>query len=182
MTIKNGDKPSKSEKIKHEIFSWVKTIIIAIIIAFGANTFIIVNAKVPTGSMENTIMSNDRIIASRLAYKIGEPERGDIAVFRYPDDKRILYVKRIIGIPGDTVIMMDGVTYVNGEMIDEPYLKEDAYGTYGPFIVPEDSYFMMGDNRNLSWDSRFWENTFVDEADILGKGIFRYFPNLKKLN
>lgn len=172
----------KKEKVKKEIISWVKTIIAAVIIAIIANTFIIVNAKVPTGSMENTIMSNDRIIAFRFSYKFSEPERGDIIVFKYPDDENILYVKRIIGLPGESLMMMDGEVYIDGEALEEPYLKEDAYGTYGPYVIPDGHYFMMGDNRNLSWDSRFWENTFVPEENILGKGVFRYYPSIKKLN
>ena len=77
--------------------------------------------------------------------------------------------------------MIAGTVYINGEVLKEDYLKEDAYGSYGPYTVPEGKYFMMGDNRNLSWDSRFWENTFVPKSDILGKGVFRYYPKFKKL-
>ena len=169
------------QKVKSEVVSWVKTFVIAVIIAIAVNAFVIVNAKVPSGSMERTIMTNDRIIAFRLSYKFSQPERGDIVVFKYPDDRDVLYVKRIIGLPGETVEMVDGIVYINGSMLDEDYLKEDAYGTYGPYTVPEGKYFMMGDNRNLSWDSRFWENTFVPLEDILGKGVFRYYPKFKRL-
>ena len=172
---------ANKQKVKSEVLSWVKTFAIAIAIAIAVNAFIIVNAKVPTGSMERTIMTNDRIVASRLSYKFSAPERGDIVVFRFPDDRHVLYVKRIIGLPGDTVEMTNGTVYINGVKLEEPYLKEEAYGSYGPYTVPEDKYFMMGDNRNLSWDSRFWENIFVPENDILGKGIFRYYPKFKKL-
>ena len=169
------------QKVKSEVVSWVKTFVIAVVIAIAVNAFVIVNAKVPSGSMERTIMTNDRIIAFRLSYKFTQPERGDIVVFKYPDDRDVLYVKRIIGLPGETVEMVDGIVYINGSKLDEDYLKEDAYGTYGPYTVPEGKYFMMGDNRNLSWDSRFWENTFVPLEDILGKGVFRYYPKFKRL-
>lgn len=169
------------QKVKSEVVSWIKTFVIAVVIAIAVNAFVIVNAKVPSGSMERTIMTNDRIIAYRLSYKFSAPERGDIVVFRYPDDRDVLYVKRIIGLPGETVEMIDGTVYINGEVLKEDYLKEDAYGSYGPYTVPEGKYFMMGDNRNLSWDSRFWENTFVPKSDILGKGVFRYYPKFKKL-
>ena len=169
------------QKVKSEVVSWVKTFVIAVVIAVAVNAFVIVNAKVPSGSMERTIMTNDRIIAFRLSYKFSQPQRGDIVVFKYPDDRDVLYVKRIIGLPGETVEMVDGIVYINGSKLDEDYLKEDAYGTYGPYTVPDGKYFMMGDNRNLSWDSRFWENTFVPMEDILGKGVFRYYPKFKRL-
>lgn len=170
------------QKVKSEVVSWIKTFVIAAVIAVAVNAFVIVNARVPSGSMERTIMTNDRIIAFRLSYVFSEPQRGDIVVFKYPDDREILYVKRIIGLPGETVEMVDGKVFINGELFQENYLKEDPYGSYGPYTVPEDHYFMMGDNRNLSWDSRFWDNTYVDEKDILGKGIFRYYPSIKKLS
>ena len=169
------------QKVKSEVFSWVKTFVIAVAIAVAVNAFVIVNAKVPSGSMEKTIMTNDRIVAFRLSYKFSAPERGDIVVFRYPDDRDVLYVKRIIGLPGETVEMVDGTVYVDGSPLDEPYLKEEAYGSYGPYNVPEGKYFMMGDNRNLSWDSRFWDESFVPLKDILGKSVFRYYPRFKRL-
>ena len=164
-----------------EIFSWVKTIALAIALALFINTCIIVNATVPTGSMENTIMPNDRIIALRLTYLFGSPDRGDIAVFKYPDDESLLYVKRVIGLPGETVEIVEGRVYIDGssEPLDDLYIKETAYGNYGPYIVPEGHYFMMGDNRNESLDSRYWVNTYVDEDKILGKVYLRYWPGIK---
>ena len=166
-----------------EIWSWVKTIALALALAFFINSFIIVNATVPTGSMENTIMPNDRIIALRLSYLFGEPDRGDIAVFKYPDDESVLYVKRVIGLPGDTVNIIDGKVYINDntEPLEDIYIKETAYGTYGPYNVPEGHYFMMGDNRNESLDSRYWINTYVEEDKMLGKVYFRYWPGIKLL-
>ncbi len=92
-------KKKVEKKVKDEIISWVLTIAIALIVAFAINSFVIVNAKVPTGSMENTIMPKDRFIANRLAYINDSPERGDIVVFKYPDDESVLYVKRVIGLP-----------------------------------------------------------------------------------
>ena len=92
-------------EIGKEIVSWVKTIILALLLAAGINTFIIVNAEVPSGSMENTIMTNDRIVAFRLSYLFVEPDRGDVVVFHFPDDPtgKTLYVKRIIGLPGEKI-------------------------------------------------------------------------------
>ena len=171
------------DDFKKELFSWIKTIVIAVVLAVFITNFIIVNAKVPSGSMENTIMTDDRIIASRLTYLFGDPQRGDIVVFKFPDDpqQKTLYVKRIIGLPGETVEIIDGKVYIDGaeEPLDDSFTKEVPVGTYGPFEVPEDSYFMMGDNRNNSSDSRFWENKYVKRDKILGKVFLRYFPSFK---
>lgn len=174
-----------SSIVKNEILSWIKTIVFAVVLALLINRFVIVNATVPTGSMETTIMPNDRIVALRLSYVFGEPQRGDIAVFEYPDDPthKTLYVKRVIGLPGDTVEILAGKVYINGELnesVDE-HIKETYIGDYGPYVVPEDCYFMMGDNRNNSLDSRFWENKFVEKDAMLGKVIFKYYPGVKIL-
>lgn len=170
-----------SNTVKKEVFSWVKTILLAAILAGAVNSFLIVNAEVPTGSMENTIMAGDRILALRTSYWFGEPERGDITVFRYPDDPtgNTLYVKRIIGLPGDTVQVEDGEVFVNGETLEEDYIAEITDGDFGPYTVPEGCYFMMGDNRNHSVDSRFWEDKFVEKDEILGKVVLRYYKGFK---
>ena len=170
-----------SSTVKTEVISWIKTIPLAAVLAGAVNSFLIVNAEVPTGSMENTIMTGDRILALRTSYWFDEPEAGDIAVFRYPDDPtgKTLYVKRIIGTEGDVVEVEDGEVYVNGEMLTEDYIAETTVGDFGPYLVPEDSYFMMGDNRNHSLDSRYWDNKFVHEDEILGKVVLRYYKGFK---
>lgn len=174
-----------STEAKKEVFSWIKTILLALLLAWAVNAFLVVNATVPTGSMENTIMPKDRIIASRLAYITEQPERGDVVIFHYPDDLtgKTLYVKRVIGLPGDTVTIQDGDIYINDSTIplEEPYIKEKTIGSFGPYEVPEGHYFMMGDNRNNSRDSRFWENTYVEKDKILGKVLFRYYRGFKKI-
>ena len=170
-----------SSTVKTEVISWIKTILLAAVLAGAVNSFLIVNAEVPTGSMENTIMTGDRILALRTSYWFDEPEAGDITVFRYPDDPtgKTLYVKRIIGTEGDVVEVEDGEVYVNGEMLTEDYIAETTVGDFGPYLVPEDSYFMMGDNRNHSLDSRYWDNPFVHEDEILGKVVLRYYKGFK---
>lgn len=169
------------DRIKNEVISWVKTIVMAAVLAGAINSFLIVNAQVPTSSMENTIMAGDRVVALRTAYWFDAPERGDVAIFVYPDDPKgkTLYVKRVIGVPGDTVVVKDGDVYVNEELQEEAYIREKTVGSYGPFVVPEGCYFMMGDNRNHSLDSRFWDNTFVEEEEMLGKVVFRYYNGFK---
>ena len=173
-----------TENTKKEAISWIKTIVLAVFIAFILNKVVILNTTVPTGSMENTIMSGDRVIASRLSYTFSEPDRGDVVIFKYPDDESVYYVKRIIGLPGDTVEVKNGGVYLNGseEPLEEKYTREITMGEFGPYEVPEGHYFMMGDNRNNSLDSRFWDNKYVEEDKILGKVIFRYYkkPGLIK--
>ena len=163
--------------VKREIMEWIIVICVAIVIAIVLNTFIIVNAIIPSASMEPTIMTGNRIFGNRLAYIKEDPKRGDIIIFRYPDNEKELCIKRIIGEPGDTVTIIEGKVYINDSdtPLDEPYLKVIPLGDYGPYEVPADSYFVMGDNRNNSADSRFWQNTFVKREKILGKAAVRYF-------
>ena len=132
--------------------------------------------------MESTIMKGDHLIGLRLAYQFSKPERGDVVIFPFPDNTNVNYVKRIIGMPGETVEIYDGNVYIDGERLDESgYLTVTTEGECGPFVVPEGSYFMMGDNRNYSLDSRYWENKFVKEDDIIAKVMFRYYPSIAKI-
>lgn len=169
---------------KREVWEWVKIIATAAVIALFLNSCIIANSRVPSASMETTIMTKDRVIGSRLTYKFSDPQRGDIAIFRFPDDESIYYVKRIIGLPGDTIDIVDGQVYLNGSMepLDEPYLHEPMIPEPPMhFEVPEDCYFMMGDNRNYSSDARRWENTYVKREKLIAKVLFRYYPRIGKI-
>ena len=184
----NSDKlETKNEKEtvnwKSELISWIQIIIAAAVIALFLNSCIIANSQIPSESMENTIMAHDRVIGSRLSYLFSEPERGDVIIFHYPDDPTgdTYYVKRVIGLPGDVIDIHDGGVYLNGSdtPLDEPYIKEPMETDPNHplhFEVPEDSYFMMGDNRNDSWDARFWENTWVTKDKLIAKVLFRYYP------
>ena len=177
----------KKKSFLSEIISFLIPIAIAIVIALVLKQFVFANAVVPTGSMLDTIQIKDRIIASRLAYNNNDPERYDIVLFYYPDDESQIYVKRVIGLPGETVQIVNGVVYVtkpDGEITqlnDDFVTTEVPTGDYGPYTVPENSYFMLGDNRNHSADSRFWENQFVSKDKIIGKVLFRYFPSFSTL-
>lgn len=171
----------KKTSAKSEIFSWIKVIISAIIIALFVDFVIIANAVVPTGSMESTIPAGSRIMGLRLYYNFKDPERGDIVIFKYPDDEKVDYLKRIIGLPGETVEIISGKVYIDGELLDEPYLDEEPTGDFGPYQVPEDSYFMLGDNRAVSKDSRYWTNTYVRRDKIIAKAFFMYWPKFKWL-
>ena len=172
---KNNETPKKTS-VKREIMEWIIVIEVAVILAVVLNMFLIVNAVIPSASMETTIMTGDRIFGNRLAYVKNDPVRGDIVIFKFPDDEKQLFIKRLIGMPGDALEMKDGIIYINGEALDEPYLATIPYGDYGPVTVPEGAYFVMGDNRNNSADSRYWKQPFVYRDKILGKAVFCYFP------
>ena len=178
-------------KIWKLVWEYARMIILVVVIVTVVNNVVLINAKIPSPSMEKTIMTGDRIFGFRLAYginidffghnytkKFRDPERFDIVIFKYPDDERKLYIKRVIGLPGEKVQILDGKVYINGSdtPLDEPYLPEPMEGSYGPYEVPEGCYFMMGDNRNDSWDARYWSNTYVAKDKILGKAIFTYWP------
>lgn len=182
----NADESVKSVMFD-EILSWSKLIMFAVLVAIMLNQFLIVNAAIPTGSMENTIMSNDRIIAFRFSYIFNDPARFDIIIFRPPDDETKLYVKRIIGMPGETVIIRDGLVFIDDSEtpLQDDFTRDPAHfvgGNYGPFYVPEYSFFVLGDNRGNSEDSRMWNDRFVHRDRILGRAIFRYFRDVGLLH
>lgn len=177
--------------IMGEVMEWVKMIVTVVVVVILIDGVILINAKIPSASMENTIMTGDRIFGFRMAYginidlfgleyhkKMKEPERFDIVIFRYPDDESKRFIKRIIGLPGEKVEIRDGKVYINDseEPLDDSFVKDTPIGSFGPYEVPENCYFMLGDNRNNSKDSRFWNNTFVEFDQIIGKAIFRYWP------
>jgi len=193
---------SKGRRIFDEIMSWVKPMVLAMAAALLLNRFVIVNATVPTGSMENTIQPGDRLMGNRLAYLKGEPERGDIVIFKYPVNEEENYIKRVIGLSGEKVAIQDGEIYIDDsqEPLEEPYLKDEwiVKNDNMVFEVPEGCYLVLGDNRNSSLDSRYWAEeaiyegivsdiedasnySFVSKEKILGKAMFTYWPEFSKL-
>ena len=173
-------------------------IILVVIVVTIINNIVLINAKIPSESMENTIMTGDRIFGYRLAYglkidlfgpeinkKFKDPQRFDIIIFKYPDDESQLFIKRIIGLPGEKVQIINGKVYINDSEtpLDDSFVAEVPRGNFGPYEVPEDSYFVMGDNRNHSRDSRYWKTSnFVTYDEIVGKAVVRYYPSIKLLN
>ena len=169
---------NKMNSLKKELTEDVIMVCVVLVVVFLIKSFVMINAVIPSGSMEHTISVGDRVIGNRLAYTFGDPQRGDIAIFKFPDDESQLFIKRVIGLPGDKIQIIDGLVYINDskEPLQEDYLAEPPAGDFGPYYVPEDSYFMMGDNRNYSKDSRLWENTYVKRDKILAKAALRFFP------
>ena len=167
--------------IMEELWEYIKMIIFVVVVVFIVNNVLLINAKIPSESMEDTIMTGDRIFGNRLAYINKDPQRFDIVIFKYPDDETQLFIKRVIGLPGETVEIRDGKVYIDGSEtpLDDSFTPEPPQGDWGPEVVPEGSYFMLGDNRNRSKDSRFWTNTLVKKEKILGKAVLRYFPSPK---
>ena len=181
------DEAAAKEKFdwKKELRDWLIIIVAAFILAYALTHFVIIKTEVISGSMISTLNIDDRVVANRLAYVFSKPKRGDIIFFAYPDDETKTYVKRIIGLPGEKVEIVKGKVYINDSdtPLDETYLFEKPRKeNFGPYYVPEGSYFVMGDNRNVSIDSRYWDNKFVTADEIYGKAWFRYSPNIQGIH
>lgn len=161
--------------MKYFFKEWILPVLIALIIVIFLNKYIFLLVTVPTGSMEDTIMPGDRLYVNEL-FKIDDAKRGDIVVFMSNEEKGKRLVKRLIGLPGETIdIKQDGSIYIDGEKLDEPYAKE-CVSEGKVFDVPENSYFFLGDNRPISYDARSWPNPYISKDQIIGKVIFRFYP------
>jgi len=154
----------------------IETVFWALVLALVLRTFVIQAFWIPSTSMVPTLEISDRVLVLKFWYHLPkvEPKRGQIVVFKYPEDPRKDYVKRLIGLPGDTVEMRNGVVYVNGKEIFEDYVKNKDDYTMPMITVPEKSYFCLGDNRPNSQDGRFWG--FVPQKYMRGPAVVRYWP------
>lgn len=160
---------------KKEWVEWGKAILIAIILAFLLRTFIFATSIVEGDSMDPTLQDGERVIFNKLIYLVDEPDRGDIVIIHRPEKN---YVKRVIGLPGETIEIRNHQLYINNELYDQTFLTEDAInhtGNYGPITVPRGRYFVMGDNRSISKDSRNGLG-FIMEDEIIGRSEFVFFP------
>ena len=164
---------------------YTEAFVIAVILAVIIRIFIVEAFKIPSGSMIPTLLVGDHLLVNKFLYRFKEPERGDVIVFKYPDDPSRNFIKRIIGVGGDTIEVRDKVLYVNGKEQDESFIQHvspellparySPRDNFGPTIVPKNAYFMMGDNRDSSLDSRFWKNRFVARQAIVGKAFIIYW-------
>ncbi len=190
----------KKTKKKSAFRETVEAVVIAFLIALVIRTFVVQAFKIPSGSMIPTLQIGDHILVNKFLLGtpvdipftnitlfrmpgLREPERGDIIVFKYPEDRTRDFIKRVVGIGGDVVEEKDKTVYVNGHKLVEPYTQHvdedikarqvDRRDNFGPIVVPRGSVFVMGDNRDQSYDSRFWG--FVDETEIKGKAMIIYW-------
>ncbi len=172
-----------STKKKSVWREYAEAFAIAIILALVIRAFVVQAFKIPSGSMLPTLQVGDHILVNKFIYWFTEPKRGDIIVFRFPKDEGRDFIKRIIGLPGETVEIKNKQVYINGQPFEEPYIiHEDSLvyenphsprDNFGPVVVPEGTFFMMGDNRDHSMDSRFWG--FLEHSKIKGKAFIIYF-------
>ena len=170
MEEKNEDKMNKIKKIRHTIVVYLTIAVITFCAIMLLYTQVLINAYIPSESMENTLMTGDRVIGF------------DIVIFDAPDNMPGYYIKRIIGMPGEKVTIKSGKVYINdsSEPLDDSFIREKMDDEPDmEFNVPEDSYFMLGDNRNSSADSRYWDYPYVPKEDIVAKASFRYWKGFK---
>lgn len=146
-------------------------VLATIIVLFVARAF-----TVDGPSMLPTLQTGERLLIDKITYRLREPHRGDVIVFRYPSDPRQYYIKRVVGLPGDEVKISSGTLYVNGLAIHEEYINGPILGTYGPHTVSEGHYFVLGDNRNNSEDSRSQRVGEIPRHLIVGRALMRYWP------
>jgi len=169
------DRPSLGQEVR----GWARDIFFTALIAVLVVIFVVQPVKVEGTSMEPRLEPQDRILVNKFVYYFSGVKRGDIVVFWFPEDNTKSFIKRVIGLPGETVEVRSGVVYLNGEKLSEPYLAgEFDNDSYPLQVVPPDHYFVLGDHRNSSNDSRDWG--FVPEPNIFGEAVFRYWP-LSKL-
>ncbi len=163
-----------------EIKEYIEAFIVAVVLALFIITFIAQSFLVQGSSMEPSLHHSQRLMVDKISYRFVEPRLGEIVVFRYPTDPRRKFIKRIIGVPGDEILINQGFVYVNGQRLDEPYINGPTYGAfsrdYGPVTVPTDSFFVLGDNRRNSDDSRYPDVDFVNSQLLIGKAIVVYWP------
>jgi signal peptidase I len=196
MTLEETPIPAPSVRPKKSIFrEYAEALLLAVILALFIRTFIIQAFKIPSGSMKPTLLIGDHILVNKFIYgvkipfldftivPIKDPQRGDIVVFKFPEDPKKDFIKRVIGVPGDTVQIRNKKVYINGEAIRDPYGNymdphiipggAQPRDNLSPVTVPPHSLFVMGDNRDHSYDSRFWG--FVDLSAIKGKAFIIYW-------
>jgi signal peptidase I len=180
------------KKKKGLIREYAEALFLALLLALFIRTFVVQAFRIPSGSMIPTLLVGDQILVDKLAYKFRKPERGDIMVFKYPEDESRDFIKRLIGLPGDKLEVKNRVVFINDKPLVEDYayhegapidmIHADLRDNFGPTVVPEKKYFLMGDNRENSQDSRFWG--FLNEDKIIGRAfiiywsrdIHKYFP------
>ncbi|MFD2639724.1 signal peptidase I [Piscibacillus salipiscarius] len=161
--------------MKKEIWEWTKAIIIAVVLAFFLRSYVFATSIVEGTSMDPTLHNGERVIFNKAIYLFDEPSRGDIVIIQHPNKN---YVKRVIGLPNETVQVKNGVLYINGNEVDQGFLppnQRNETSDFGPEKVPANHYFVMGDNRDISKDSRNGLG-YIHEDDIIGRSEIVIYP------
>ena len=148
--------------------------LLGFLLAVAVTLFMVQGFCVSGDCMQPHLYTGERVLANKLAYSLGTPRRGEIVIFNYPKDLKEIYVKRVIGLPGEMVAIQNGAVSINGRLLPEPYKAFVAHGDMAPRAVPAGQYFVMGDNRDVSDDSRYWGD--LPRTDIIGKAVACYWP------
>ena len=170
------------EFLIREAKEWGQSILVAVILTLIIRTYVIQAFKIPSGSMRPTLLEGDKLFVNKFIYRFHEPQRGDIVVFKYPEDPKKDFIKRMVAFEGETVEIKDGKILVDGKPLTDPkrfgkfyYYNHDPYGPPNEKIkIPTNSYYVLGDNSANSTDSRFWG--FVPKKNLLGKAMVRWWP------
>lgn len=162
------------------LLDFLKSIALAVLAAMLIRGFFLQAFYIPSGSMEPTLLPGDYILVNRFVYDLHPPQRGDIVVFRYPKDEHWDFVKRVIGLPGDVVAEQDSRFQINGRPLREPYVEHTENGLapgmdMAPLRIPKDQFFVLGDNRDASLDSRYWGT--VNEHKVIGEALLIYWSH-----
>ena len=175
-SVVEAQAPVKQDHSLRVLHSWIRDLFVSVLISLFIILFVYQPVKVEGSSMEPGLEDQERIFINKLAYRLESIQRGDVIVFRYPRDPRKNFIKRVIGLPGDHIRVLYGHVYLNGAMISEPYVPEEFLDSrsYRELVVPPDSYFVLGDHRSMSNDSR--EFGAVPRSYIYGKAVFGYWP------
>lgn len=169
----------REKSIIGELFGWLIYIVIIVLLSLCIITFVGQRTKVSGHSMETTLSDGDNLIVDKITYRFRDPQRFEIIVFPFQYEEHTYYIKRIIGLPGETVQIIDGYVYINGEMLDENYgleVMEDPGIAAEPITLGDDEYFVLGDNRNHSSDSRDPSVGVLHRSDIMGRAWIRIWP------
>ena len=168
---------SKSRRsLRMDLQVWVRDIVLSLFIATAVIVFLCQPVKVEGTSMLPQLEDEQRIFVNKLVYRIDSIERGDVVVFRFPEDLRRSYIKRVVGLPGETVEVRKGTVHIDGRALSEPYVphRYRDRASHSPVTVPDGAYYLLGDHRITSNDSRTWGT--VDKGFIRGKAVFAYWP------
>jgi len=161
----------------HWLFDWAETIIVALLLALAIRAFFLQVFWIPSGSMEPTLDIGDRIVVDKVSYYFRDPARMEIVVFRqvasFDGSKKDL-IKRLVGLPGETLEIKEGIIYINGKALEEKHTMNPDFSNFGPVEIPPDAYFVMGDNRPASADSRYFG--FLPRRNLIGRAFLRIWP------